>query len=527
MSNIKILDCTLRDGGYVNDFDFGSNNIAKILLQLQNAGIDIVECGFLEDGEYDPNASVFNAVEQIAALLPQKRNDDTMYVAMACYGEYSLSRLSPCDGSSVTGIRVTFHYNEVDAALDYCREVKRLGYKVFVQPVGTSSYTDAQLLKLILEVNKIKPYAFYLVDTLGLMVQRDIARFFYLIDHNLDADINFGFHSHNNLQLSFSNCQYIASLNTKRTISLDASVYGMGRGAGNLNTELIANYLNIYNGANYRIEPILQIVDEVISKIKSKYDWGYNDSFYLAAINGCHPNYAAYLSNKHTLTIREIATILRSIDTDSRALFDKDLVEKKYIEFQSIEVDDSLALKSLSKALAGRNVLLLGPGASIHSHKDEINEYINLNNPMVICVGFVPDCFDADFIFISNIRRYLTSFVSRDINATLINTSNISVTDKLHLTFNYSSLLDENPIIADNSLIMMLNILAKTVTSQTIALAGFDGYCENGRNYYSDTLELGAGRIEAGEINRAISLRLRAFLAQLSITWITPTAYIS
>ncbi len=54
-----------------------------------------------------------------------------------------------------------------------------------------------------------------------------------------------------------------------------------------------------------------------------------------------------------------------------------------------------------------------------------------------------------------------------------------------------------------------------------------DGYCENGRNYYSDTLELGAGRIEAGEINRAISLRLRAFLAQLSITWITPTAYIS
>lgn len=525
MSNIKILDCTLRDGGYVNDFDFGRDNIAKILLQLQNAGIDIVECGFLEDGPYDPNASVFNTVEQIAALLPEKRSGDTMFVAMACYGEYSLSQLSPCDGSSVTGIRVTFHYNEVNEALEYCRKVKQLGYKVFIQPVGTTSYSDAQLLQLILEVNKIKPYAFYLVDTLGLMVQRDIARFFYLIDHNLDADINFGFHSHNNLQLSFSNCQYIASLNTKRTISLDASVYGMGRGAGNLNTELIANYLNIYNGANYRIEPILQIVDEVISKIKAKYDWGYNVSFYLAAINGCHPNYAAYLSNKHTLTIREIATILRSIDPHCRALFDKKLVEKKYIEFQSIEVDDYLAFRSLSEALSQRDLLLLGPGASIHTHKELIHKYIHLHNPIVISVGFIPDFCSADYVFISNIRRYQTSLASHDINATIINTSNIAVNDKPHLTFNYSSLLDENPIIADNSLIMMLNILTKADCAHKIALAGFDGYRDNARNYYSDALELATDHSLTAEINNAIRIRLKAFLSQLDIQGITPSIY--
>ena len=206
MHNIQILDCTLRDGGYVNDFDFGKRNIRTILSKLMSANIDIIECGFLEDGEYNPETSVFNTVEQIAQVLPANRNSGTMFVAMACYGEYDITRLSPCDGNSVTGIRVTFHYNEVEEALEYCKAIKELGYKVFVQPVGTSSYTDRQLLTLIERVNELKPYSFYLVDTLGLMVQSEVARFFYLIDHNLDKEIHMGFHSHNNLQLSFSNC---------------------------------------------------------------------------------------------------------------------------------------------------------------------------------------------------------------------------------------------------------------------------------------------------------------------------------
>ena len=206
MSKIQLLDCTLRDGGYINNFRFGKYAIRKILQQLTHAGLDIVECGFLEDGEYDEDTSIFNAAEQIASLLPNEHGR-TMFVAMVCYGEYDLSQLSPCTRNSIDGIRVTFHYDEVEGALEYCREIKEKGYKVFVQPVGTSSYTDIQLLHLIEKVNELQPYSFYLVDTLGLMHKNDIARFFYLINTNLDKSINMGFHSHNNLQLSFSNSQ--------------------------------------------------------------------------------------------------------------------------------------------------------------------------------------------------------------------------------------------------------------------------------------------------------------------------------
>lgn len=181
MSNLQILDCTLRDGGYINDFRFGKNGIKKIISQLTLAGIDIVECGFLEDGEYDEECSVYNRVEQIAELLPSDHRN-TMYVAMACYGEYDISQLSDYDGKTIDGIRVTFHYNEVDEALGYCKAIIAKGYKVFVQPVGTSSYTDEQLFNLVKNVNELQPYAFYLVDTLGLMLKDDILRFYYLIN---------------------------------------------------------------------------------------------------------------------------------------------------------------------------------------------------------------------------------------------------------------------------------------------------------------------------------------------------------
>lgn len=524
MANIQILDCTLRDGGYINDFDFGRRNIVKILSKLVSANIDIVECGFLEDGEYDENCSVFTRVEQITSLLPHERKN-TMFVAMACYGEYDLSQLSSYDGSSIVGIRVTFHYNEVDDALEYCRKIKSLGYKIFVQPVGTTSYSDEQLLKLIAKVNKLEPYAFYLVDTLGLMVQADVARFFYLIDHNLDRKIHMGFHSHNNLQLSFSNCQFLASINSERVISLDASVYGMGRGAGNLNTELIANYLDCYCNSQYRIEPLLEIVDEIVSDIRAKYEWGYSVPYYLAAINGCHPNYASYLSGKKTLTVKEISSILRRIEVDKRSLFDKKLAESKYLEFQSKEYDDSASKGAMKNIVDGRMLLLIGPGPSAKQSASKIREYIDKNSPLVISVGFVPDFCKSDYVFISNIRRYQTTFSTHDKNVKILNTSNVPVSEENTLTFNYSSLLDSDPVIADNSLVMLLNLLTG-LTKGKIVLAGFDGYRSDASNYYKSDLELPSEVYVNRQLNASMKNKISAFRMDEDIEFLTPSLYV-
>lgn len=523
MSDIKILDCTLRDGGYVNDFLFGRHAISKIISQLTTSGIDIVECGFLEDGMYNPECSVFNRVEQIRELLPSDKGH-SMYVAMACYGEYSLEQLSDYDGTSIDGIRVTFHYNEVTGAMDYCRQIQQKGYKLFVQPVGTTSYTDEQLLQLIHTVNQLQPFAFYLVDTLGLMHQYDVSRFFYLIDHNLQSSINMGYHSHNNLQLSYSNAQTLVNMDSNRTIFLDASVNGMGRGAGNLNTELIANYLNEHVGYRYEIEPLLEIVDEFIENIKKEHEWGYSVPYYLAAINGCHPNYASYLSNKKTLPIKHIATILRMIAPERRSLFNKELAEEMYKKFQSCEIDDSQTLNGLEQAIRGHNVMLIAPGTSLNEYQEKIIQTIEREHCITISVTFVPGFWDCDYTFLSNLRRYDTTFNPQKKKINLIHTSNIKMEESRSMVVNYSSLLCESDVILDNSSMMVLNLLLK-LSPAKVYLAGLDGYSLTGSNYYQERLQISQDKEHILAMNKAITEHLGEMKHKLPLEFVTPSLY--
>ena len=524
MSKIQLLDCTLRDGGYINNFRFGKYAIRKILQQLTHAGLDIVECGFLEDGEYDEDTSIFNAAEQIASLLPNEHGR-TMFVAMVCYGEYDLSQLSPCTRNSIDGIRVTFHYDEVEGALEYCREIKEKGYKVFVQPVGTSSYTDIQLLHLIEKVNELQPYSFYLVDTLGLMHKNDIARFFYLINTNLDKSINMGFHSHNNLQLSFSNSQEFFEYVGDRVISLDASIYGMGRGAGNLNTELIANYVNDREGHMYAIEPLLEVVDEFIIHIRQKHEWGYTVPYYLAAINGCHPNYASYLAQKQTLAVKEISAILNMIPVEKRSLYNKELVNRIYLEYQSHEVDDTYVLKNLKEKIGGRNIILMAPGGSITDCYDEIVQKQNSENCLLISVTFVPDFMDCDFTFLANAKRYATTFNPMKKEVSLIYTSNIRANqEQSGYCVNYVSLLNEVDIIRDNSALMALNLLQK-LSPRKVYLAGMDGYSMKKGNYYQERLNLIQDRDYVLEMNKAIKHRISEIGKVMDIEFLTPSLY--
>ncbi|MBR6091491.1 MAG: aldolase catalytic domain-containing protein [Bacteroidales bacterium] len=522
MNKIQILDCTLRDGGYVNDFNFGENSIRKIIKQLTDANIDIIECGFLEDCDYDRNCSIYDSVEQIRPFIPAERKN-SFYVAMACYGEYDLNKLSEYDGTSVDGIRVTFHYNEVEEALGYCKQIIDKGYKVFVQPVGTSSYTDEQLLTLISSVNRLKPYAFYLVDTLGLMLKDDILRFYYLINHNLNKSIHFGFHSHNNLQLSYSNCQLLAELNTDRVISLDASVKGMGRGAGNLNTELLAYYLNT-KARRYEIEPILDIVDEFISKINLQFSWGYDVPHYLAAINGCHPNYASYLVNKQTLTAKNISTILRLIPVEKRSLFNKELAEQMYIDFQSKEVDDRNTINELKGIFADRNVLVLAPGPSLSSNKERILDYAEQHDCLVVSVAFVPEFIETDYVFLSNLKRYNTTFNPSRKKINLIHTSNIEIDEEGVLIVNYSSLLNEEDVIIDNTAMMFLNLLTRLSPSKVFC-AGLDGYHESGNNYYLSRLVFSQDSERIHSLNTAIKTKIRELSRLIKIEFITESLY--
>jgi len=120
-NKISVLDCTLRDGGYINSFDFGVKSIKNILCKLTKAHIDIVEVGFLKECEYNRDFSIFSSVQQISNILSDCRGD-RLYVAMIAYGEIDIKTICNKQEGLLDGIRVTFHKPDLEEALVFCKK---------------------------------------------------------------------------------------------------------------------------------------------------------------------------------------------------------------------------------------------------------------------------------------------------------------------------------------------------------------------------------------------------------------------
>lgn len=401
MNKVAVLDCTLRDGGYVNDFDFSKNTIKTIIAKLGKAHMDVIECGFLKNIEYDENKSLYSDVDQITPLIAPKKKH-TMYVAMIVTGTIQASKIIPRRKDTIDGIRITFHKKEMDEAFELGYALMDKGYEVFMQPVGTTSYSDVELLNLFERINEMKPYAFYLVDTLGKLYAKQLLKLFYLADDNLDEDITIGYHSHNNLQLSFSNAQQLIQSCGKRNIIIDGSVLGMGRGAGNLCSEILTQYINENIDYRYHTEMLLELMDEYISPISYIHPWGYSAGYFLAATNNCHPNYVGFLLNKQTLNMKQIYQVLKEIPSDERSLYNEKLIAGLYLKFQENEIDDKDTIKELQKLIKDKKIVVVAPGKSLTDEREKIEEYMKQENLFVISVNSIPEYIIPDAVFISN-----------------------------------------------------------------------------------------------------------------------------
>lgn len=475
--SMQILDCTLRDGGYINDWRFGRRAITAILDKLERANIDIIECGFLTGMVHEEECSLFSNAQAIEPVLPREERR-AMYVAMIAMGEKELQpqKLQPWNGRSIDGIRLTFHKHEILKAIQWAQIIQDKGYKVFMQPVGSVFYSDIELLSLVERMNRLRPYAFYIVDTLGSMYRNDVSHRFYLIDQNMDPEIHLGFHGHNNLQLAFSNAQVLGKIQTKRTLILDSSVYGMGRGAGNLPTELIAQYINKNIASKYDVSMVMDIYDEYIRPIRRQFEWGYTMAYHIAASEVCHPNYASYLINKQTLTTKDMEKIIQSIPRKSRVLYDQQLIERLYSQFQSRKIDDREAVEQLEELIRGRALLLLAPGESLAQRREEIEAFIREKAPYVIAVNFADQQLPLDACFFSNHKRLerVTREGAQLSQVQLILTSNLSAGQPC-LQVDYDSYTSDEGLVFDNAGLMLLKLLRRC-GAQEVYLAGFDGF---------------------------------------------------
>lgn len=528
MNKISVLDCTLRDGGYVNDFDFSAPTIRTIISKLGKAHMDIIECGFLKDVDYDENKTVFRQVEQITPFITPKKKH-SMYVAMIVTGTISASKIAPRTKDSIDGIRITFHKKEVDEAFTLGYALMDKGYKVFMQPVGTTTYNDIELLALLEKVNEMKPYAFYLVDTLGKLYAKQLLKLFYLVDDNLDEDITIGYHSHNNLQLSFSNAQELIQSCGKRNLIIDASVLGMGRGAGNLCSEILTQYINENIEYRYHTELLIELVDEYISPISYIHPWGYSAGYFLAATNNCHPNYVGFLLNKQTLNMKQIYQILKKIPEEERTLYNEKLIDSLYLKFQENEVDDKEAMKKLRKIMNGKDIVVVAPGKSVVDEKEKIHEFLERETEhFIISVNNIPDEILPDALFISNQKRFhqiKKMHGLKDLPFPVIITSNIDTGKEIEYVVNYSNLVMSDTMISDNACLMLFHLLIDLGIDE-IFVIGFDGYHTNvERNYYAKQLINSSDREKLSKMNKHMKKYMKKIESHLDVHYVTDSMY--
>ena len=518
---IHTLDCTLRDGGYINQWDFGARCIGNTLKMLSYTGIEIIEVGFLDNTlkEYSADLTTFKDVSSAEKMIVSEKNN---FVLMIMHGKFDVNDLPVYSGGKIKGIRYCFKKQYADEALQICSQILQKGYDVYLQPASLTDYSDKDIILLVEKANSMKISAFYMVDTYGLMRRNEVIRYFYIIDNNLNKNIPIGFHSHNNLQLSFSNAQALIEINRDRELYIDSSVFGMGRGAGNLCTELLTQYINENIENKYNLIPILEIMDEYIMPIYSAKPWGYSAPYYIAAVNNCHPNYATYLMNKQTLCICDINSIIKSIPEEKKHLYDVELISGLYLKYQQHNIDDSAMIKKLSDMCSEKEILIIAPGKSTAVYKKEISGFIEKNDPVIFAVNHIPDFYPCDMVFISNLKRFkgIDDAFSR-LGDKLICTSNISDENAV----NYSAYLNDDEIISDNAGLMLINVLKKA-GAKKITLAGYDGFDPySADNYYDGKMNLNIQYKKREDMNRSIIAYFAKLRRSINVTFLTPTIY--
>lgn len=312
-----LLDCTLRDGGYVNNWEFSRETVFRVMDELYDAGIRYIEIGIMGKNSGGGGGTKFSSFEQMIPLLAHRKKDCN-YAVMLNQAEASCYDIPLRSEKTVDLIRIAFFKQESLAALKKAQELTEKGYQVFLQAMATFLYTDDELAELLEQVNIVRPTAFYIVDSFSTMYRQDVQKMSEFVAQRLSEDVQFGFHAHNNIQMAYSNVITFFETLPNRSLIADGSIYGMGRGAGNVPTELLMEYLNKTCQTAYGITRVLKLFQDQIKPIFEKYFWGFSPTYYLTASKNMNSVYGWYFSNRGISDVQEMNELLEQIPTDIR-----------------------------------------------------------------------------------------------------------------------------------------------------------------------------------------------------------------
>ena len=282
---IKVLDCTIRDGGLINKWQFSDKLVSRVFQTLSRAGVDYMEIGYKSSEKYfcrsEHGAWKFCTEEDIKRVIGENRGAMKLS-AMADIGRIDADDILPKKDSVLDMIRVACYAHESDKGVSLAQHCQDKGYEVTINLMAVSKVIEKDLDEALNDFSKSSVPVIYLVDSFGAMYSEQIHFLAKKYFESMPGK-ELGIHAHNNQQLAFANTieAIIAGINR-----IDATIYGMGRGAGNCPLELLLSFLR---NPKFDIGPVFEIIQELFIPLKAEVEWGYHIPYMITGILNEHP----------------------------------------------------------------------------------------------------------------------------------------------------------------------------------------------------------------------------------------------
>ncbi len=383
MNDLKLLDCTLRDGGYYNSWDFKREFVQTYLQCMEKSNVNYVELGFRS-----PEAKVFRGPyyyttdEFISSLnLPKSISYCVMINGKqfinSMGGDFQLidSLFEDKKHSHISLVRIAIDFNYVLESIELVKSIKKMGYDVAINLMQSHSKTDSEYKEIAKNLRDWNLFnVLYFADSLGNMLPDEVKKICSILSDNWGKDL--GIHTHNNKNMALINTMTAVQNNTTWC---DSTITGMGRGAGNVSTESLMfelNRIGLHKGNAICLQPTV----EKFTKLKKDYDWGPNIYYHYAANKKIHPTFVQTMLSDKRYGDQEVLSALEFLANRNSTSFSANAVR------EAVFRNDTKSVGSWDPRnwFENKEVLIVGAGRSSLEYKTEIESYIKSNSPIVL-----------------------------------------------------------------------------------------------------------------------------------------------
>ena len=383
--SIKILDCTFRDGGYYNNWDFESHLVNKYLHAINNANINIVELGFRnfpQDkflGAFAYTTDTYIDELNISSGISVGVMIDANSILNSSFSvDEAISLLfQEKEKSRVDLVRIASHFDSIEQCKEIAQALNKLGYQICLNLMQSNGKSNDELSKIAKLIQGWKTVdVLYFADSLGSMDSDDVIRIISALKSDWTGHI--GFHAHNNKGLAVSNT-LIAIENGVSWV--DSTILGMGRGAGNAQTENLLLELEQQYQLKYRVNALFDLVLSEFTPLQQHYHWGEGLLYSLSAMNNIHPSYIQEMLTDNRYSNKEVLQAVDFMSSIDASHYNKDLL---------LAAHGGSTNKGSWNAkdwCLNKEVLILGSGKNLQTYQEGIVQYIETYKPIVISLN--------------------------------------------------------------------------------------------------------------------------------------------